>query len=103
MTILFRPLCAIFITLACISGFTEATGGLNGLPYLNGPIPVVPHIDPDMKRGPGEFVHPGLWHTHDDLERIKVGVEDNLEPWSSAYEKFRDDEFSQPDVSFPEW
>lgn len=89
----------IFIFLALFCPKTLATGGLNGLPHLNGPIPVVPQDDPDMKRGPGDFIHPGLWHTHDDLERIKVGVEKKREPWSSAFEKFRDDEFSQSDVS----
>lgn len=89
----------IFTVVAFTARLADATGGLNGLPYLNGPIPVVPQGDKDMKRGPGDFIHPGLWHTHDDLERIKTGVEDKLEPWSSAYEKFRDDELSQSDVS----
>lgn len=84
---------------ALLGRLALATGGLNGLPHLNGPIPVVPQDDPGMKRGPGDFIHPGLWHTHDDLERIKTGVEDDLEPWSSAFKKFREDEFSQADVS----
>lgn len=88
--------------LAWLASLAIATGSLNGLPVLNGPIPVVPQDDPDMKRGPGDFVHPGLWHTHDDLERIKTGVEDKREPWSSVYEKFRDDKFSQSDVSITE-
>lgn len=81
------------ITLPC-----HATGGLNGLPILNGPIPIVPQNDPDMKRGPGQFIHPGLWHTHDDLERIKKGVGDNQEPYASAFKKFNASEFSQVDV-----
>ena len=89
----------MLVAVASLLDVSSATGGLNGLPILNGPIPVVPQDDPDMKRGPGEFIHPGLWHTHDDLERIKTNVEENEEPWASAYKKFKDDNFSQADVS----
>jgi hypothetical protein len=85
--------------LGSLVSLCHATGSLNGLPILNGPIPVVPQNDPDMKRGPGEFIHPGLWHTHDDLERIKKGVENQEEPYASAFEKFSANEFSQANVS----
>jgi hypothetical protein len=87
--------------LALFNPVALATGGLNGLPILNGPIPVVPQDDPAMKSGPGDFVHPGLWHTHDDLERIRVGVKDDVEPWSSAFAKFREDEYSLSNVGLP--
>ena len=50
---------------------------------------------PGAKKRPGEFVHPGLWHTHDDLERIRKNVEDEKEPWKSAYDAFSTDEYSQ--------
>lgn len=85
--------------LGSLVSLCHATGSLNGLPILNGPIPVVPQNDPDMKRGPGEFIHPGLWHTHDDLERIKKGVENKEEPYASAFEKFSANEYSQANVS----
>lgn len=85
--------------LGSLVSLCHATGSLNGLPILNGPIPVVPQNDPDMKKGPGEFIHPGLWHTHDDLERIKKGVENNEEPYASAFEKFSANEYSQANVS----
>ncbi|UKZ74950.1 hypothetical protein TrVFT333_002620 [Trichoderma virens FT-333] len=60
-----------------------ATGPLNGLPVLNGPVPVVPQVL-GSKKHVGEFIHPGLWHTHDDLERIRLGVVKGQEPWKSA-------------------
>lgn len=77
----------------------EATGGLNGLPVLNGPVPVVPSVKGSKKRV-GDFVHPGLWHTHDDLERIRLGVGNKTEPYFSAFKKFSNSSFSQADVSF---
>ncbi|KAL1856447.1 hypothetical protein Daus18300_010714 [Diaporthe australafricana] len=77
-----------------------ATGGLNGLPVLNGPI-TPPYFNsiPGMKTRIGEFVHPGLWHTHDDLERIRIGVQNGTEPWASAYTNFTTDRFSSSEVS----
>lgn len=76
-----------------------ATGPLNGLPILNGPVPAVPQVF-GSKKHVGEFIHPGLWHTHDDLERIRLGVAKGQEPWKSAYEKFSADSFSQSSVSW---
>lgn len=84
--------CAVYSTVA-------ATGGLHGLPVLNGPINTVPQGD-GFKTSPGDFVHPGLWHTHDDLERIRLGVQNKKDPWASAYANFSTDSFSQADVSF---
>jgi hypothetical protein len=98
---LINPTMLLFAALLFFGHLANATGSLNGLPILNGPIPVVPQNDPDMKRGPGDFVHPGLWHTHDDLERIRTGVKEKKEPWNSAYEAFRDNEFSQANVGLP--
>ncbi|KAI1652458.1 chondroitin AC/alginate lyase [Daldinia decipiens] len=70
-----------------------ATGGLNGLPILNGIIPTVPAF-PGMKTRIGQFVHPGIWHTHDDLERMRIGVEEDKEPYASAFIKFSADIYS---------
>ncbi|KFZ23694.1 hypothetical protein V502_01822 [Pseudogymnoascus sp. VKM F-4520 (FW-2644)] len=70
------------------------TGGLNGLPVLNGPINPVSNVQ-GMKKGLGEFVHPGLWHTHDDLERIRLGVTEGKDPWKSAFANFSLDSYSQ--------
>ena len=74
----------------------SATGPLNGLPILNGPIFPTPKF-PGMKTRVGDFVHPGLWHTHDDLERIRDGVLHGKEPWSSTFKNFSTDSFSQSD------
>lgn len=79
------------------ANIAAATGGLNGLPILNGPIPPVPYL-PGMKQRIGDFIHPGLWHTHDDLERIKNGVANKAEPWHSAYANFTLSKYSQADV-----
>lgn len=88
----------LWCVLGLLTGAAQATGPLNGLPILNGPVPVVPQFK-GMKKRVGEFVHPGLWHTHDDLERIRNGVLKRQEPWKSAYEKFSADSFSQANVS----
>lgn len=89
---------AILGTLGMVNNIVAATGSLNGLPILNGPINTVQQIK-GMKKSPGDFVHPGLWHTHDDLERIRLGVEDGKEPWKSSYANFSADPYSQADVS----
>jgi hypothetical protein len=49
---------------------------------------------PGAKKRPGEFVHPGLWHTHDDLERIRNNVKSEKEPWKTAYKAFSTDKYS---------
>lgn len=79
--------------------YVIATGGLNGLPVLNGPItPLYFNTIPGMKARVGEFVHPGLWHTHDDLERIRLSVQNGAEPWKSAFVNFTTDRFSSSEV-----
>lgn len=75
-----------------------ATGQLNGLPVLNGPIPTVGTVH-GMKSRVGDFVHLGLWHTHDDLERIRLGVANRQDPWKTAFLDFSTDSFSQASVS----
>lgn len=75
-----------------------ATGGLNGLPVLNGPInPTNPVLG--MKTRVGDFIHPGLWHTHDDLERMRLGVKNGQEPYKTAFVNFSTDPFTSGDVS----
>jgi hypothetical protein len=54
-----------------------------------------------MKKRLGEFVHPGLWHTHDDLERIRDGVLGGHDPWKTAFANFSLDPHSQASVSSP--
>jgi hypothetical protein len=62
---------------------------------LNGPIfPVVPQSVPGSKRSSADFVHPGLWHTHSDLETIRNNLLNGVEPWKTTYEKFSIDKFS---------
>ncbi|GKT84279.1 glycoside hydrolase family 92 protein [Colletotrichum tofieldiae] len=48
-----------------------------------------------LKSRPSDFVHPGIWHTHDDLERIRNGVLEGKDPWASTYEAFSKDSYSQ--------
>lgn len=65
-----------------------------------GPIPRVNNIanvdtSKYFKQKPGDFNHPGLWHTHDDLERARKNVLAKKEPWASAFEKFSADPHSQ--------
>lgn len=91
------PTLLVWSLVGLLGALVEATGPLNGLPILNGPVPIVPQFR-GMKKRVGEFVHPGLWHTHDDLERIRDGVIQGREPWKSAYEKFSADTFSQANV-----
>lgn len=94
----------LLILVGCLLGLFDstvlATGPLNGLPILNGPVPTVPKFR-GMKTRVGDFVHPGLWHTHDDLERIRDGVLNGLEPWKSTYANFSADPFSQANVNNP--
>jgi hypothetical protein len=73
---------------------------VSNVPTLNGPIPVSSGVMFGKSR-PGDFVHPGLWHTHDDLERIRNGVLAGKEPWKTAYANFSNDSYSQSSVSFP--
>lgn len=91
----FKIMSIIWLLARCV----VATGGLNGLPVLNGPItPPYFNTIPGMKTRVGEFVHPGLWHTHDDLERIRLGVQNGTEPWKSAFVNFTTDRFSSSEV-----
>ncbi|KAL2814525.1 chondroitin AC/alginate lyase [Aspergillus cavernicola] len=70
------------------------------VPGIIPPIPRVHdlvHINPSefFKKRTSDFVHPGLWHTHDDLERVRQNVLENKEPWASAYARFATDGYSQ--------
>ena len=87
-----------FLLLWC-AGICHATGGLNGLPVLNGPVAIYPPVT-GSKSQLGDFIHPGIWHTHDDLERIRLGVQNHTEPYYTAYQNFSRNEFSQADVGF---
>lgn len=89
----------VLFSVASLSRIASATGGLNGLPVLNGPIsPVAGQLRGSKKRV-GDFIHPGLWHTHDDLERIRQGVLNDVDPWKSAFSNFSTDTYSQSSVS----
>jgi hypothetical protein len=57
-------------------------------------FPIDPSEVPWSKRSPGEFNHPGLWHSHDDLERMRTNVIKGNDPWKSAFEKFSIDKYS---------
>ncbi|KAK6201772.1 hypothetical protein LQW54_009351 [Pestalotiopsis sp. IQ-011] len=84
---------AFFVNLGLLAICAQSL--ITDLPVSNGPIPP---IDPKSiqfgKTGLGQFEHPGIWHTHDDLERIRVGVANEQDPWITAYGQFKDDEYS---------
>lgn len=65
-----------------------------------GPIPNIGDISgidstKYLKHHPGDFIHPGIWHTHEDLERIRTNVLSGDEPWASAHANFSSDTYSQ--------
>ncbi|KAF2220425.1 chondroitin AC/alginate lyase [Elsinoe ampelina] len=79
---------------------TAAAALIGDVPGLNGPIPTVRLQDIAFgKRRTSEFIHPGIWHTHEDLERIREGVVNGCEPWASAYVAFSADSYSQSNYS----
>ncbi|KAI8682190.1 Alginate-lyase domain-containing protein [Fusarium keratoplasticum] len=82
----------LIIAILCL--FAIAAEALtSNVPALNGPV-ISPQNLPGAKKRPGEFVHPGLWHTHDDLERIRNNVKSEKEPWKTAYKAFSTDKYS---------
>jgi alpha-galactosidase len=88
----------VFLNILALAGVCHSI--VTDTPSVYGPIPHVGDfsgVDSTkyLKRRPGDFVHPGIWHTHEDLERIRTNVLSKQEPWASAYEKFSADEYSQ--------
>ncbi|ORY66050.1 chondroitin AC/alginate lyase [Pseudomassariella vexata] len=70
-----------------------ATALVQDVPALNGPVPYVPSTE-GAKRTPSDFVHPGLWHSHKDLETMRDGVLNGINPWKSAHDIFANDSYS---------
>ncbi|KAF5866887.1 hypothetical protein ETB97_008691 [Aspergillus alliaceus] len=78
-------------------GFAHAT--VSDIPAIFPAIPAVASFEAVdttqyFKRSPDDFIHPGIWHTHEDLERIRENVLNNTEPWASTYQLFRADQYS---------
>ncbi|KAJ5623201.1 hypothetical protein N7490_011806 [Penicillium lividum] len=76
-----------------------STATVTDVPGVFGPLSVVAvsnvdNINPYLKKHPGDFVHPGLWHTHEDLERIRDNVLSDTDPWASTYANFSVDSYS---------
>jgi hypothetical protein len=76
-----------------------SNAGVNDIPGIYGPIPAVAvsnidNINPYLKKSPGDFAHPGLWHSHDDLEHIRNNVLSNEDPWASTFANFSTDTYS---------
>lgn len=42
-----------------------------------------------------QFSHPGIQHKQSDIERMRYGIEKDLEPWTSSYANLAADAFSQ--------
>lgn len=53
--------------------------------------------EPSTRPANAAFVHPGLLHSRDDLERMKRQVAAGAEPWKSGFEKLRKDDRSRAD------
>ena len=43
------------------------------------------------------FVHPGMFHSARDLERMRQNVNDGIEPWASAWKAFQQNRFVAKD------
>ncbi|GME24913.1 hypothetical protein V500_04511 [Neofusicoccum parvum] len=88
-----------YLSYALIALLPGALSSVFDIPSAFGPVyplsPDAPDATPFLKARPSDFVHPGLWHTHDDLERIRTNVEARNEPWASTFDAFRADSFSQ--------
>ncbi|KAF7169698.1 hypothetical protein CNMCM5623_002362 [Aspergillus felis] len=88
----------VFLSILALAGVCHSV--VVDVPSVYGPIPHVGDfsgVDSTkyLKKRPGDFVHPGIWHTHEDLERIRTNVLSKQDPWASAYEKFSADQYSQ--------
>ncbi|KAJ5802531.1 uncharacterized protein N7503_004981 [Penicillium pulvis] len=76
-----------------------SNASVNDIPGIYGPLPAVvvaniDNINPYLKKSPGDFAHPGLWHSHEDLERIRNKVLSNKDPWASTFANFSTDTYS---------
>ncbi|GKZ33025.1 hypothetical protein AbraIFM66950_002742 [Aspergillus brasiliensis] len=68
-------------------------GLIQDVPSLNGPVMIVPDT-PGSKNRTNQFQHPGLWHSHAQLELMRENVLQNVEPWASAYARFAQEPYS---------
>jgi hypothetical protein len=51
-------------------------------------------LDVPKQYHPAAFIHPGLLHTTADLKRMKEMVVQNIEPWKSGFEVFKNSPYS---------
>lgn len=67
------------------------------VPAINGPVPLIGaqhDISSYLKSRPSDFVHPGLWHSHEDLERMRSNVQAGIDPWKTYFDRFSTDQYS---------
>ncbi|KAJ4995565.1 hypothetical protein K4K48_010101 [Colletotrichum sp. SAR 10_66] len=81
------------LTPPCVATVADIPGAL-GPVYPLTPSPAG-DISKFLKSRPSDFVHPGIWHTHEDLERIRNGVLEGKDPWKSTFDVFSNDSYSQ--------
>ncbi|GKZ24763.1 hypothetical protein AbraIFM66951_002017 [Aspergillus brasiliensis] len=81
----------------CLAVATAAHvhGLIQDVPSLNGPVMIVPDT-PGSKNRTNQFQHPGLWHSHAQLELMRENVLNGVEPWASTYARFAQDPYSNP-------
>lgn len=63
--------------------------------HLTGPV--LPTTPKGAKTGLGQLKHPGLWHSHDDLELMRTMVKNGQEPWISGFKNLQADSYSAAD------
>ncbi|WYZ38279.1 hypothetical protein EsH8_III_000193 [Colletotrichum jinshuiense] len=93
LSILGLPL-VVLLPYSCLATVADIPG-VFGPVYSLMPSYPAGDISKFLKSRPSEFVHPGIWHTHEDLERIRNGVLEGRDPWASTYEDFSKDSYSQ--------
>ncbi|KAJ6013231.1 chondroitin AC/alginate lyase [Penicillium herquei] len=77
----------LLVTTATVHGLIQDVASLNG------PVVIVPDT-PGSKSRTSEFEHPGLWHSHSQLELMREKVINGVEPWASTYKRFAQDPYS---------
>lgn len=81
------------------ANFILAAGLTADIPGIYGPVLSLPRHGVDVahyfKASPSDFKHPGLWHTHEELETIRHNVKAGKQPWASTFANFSADDYSQ--------
>jgi len=61
--------------------------------------PLIPLFPEGAKTGLGQFKHPGLWLSHDDLQSMRKNVRAGKEPWASSFRLLSEHPSSSPNYT----